>query len=182
MDSVPKKNKNQFSYPVNRVKLNKKDKEGCPMKIKNILLGTTAVFVTGMAIYHACVMKKAKDFDASLNKNPESMDETILYGAKKKDYKDQPMQDVKIGAFFGGMQLDFSSVLTETDHYQMDIMIQNGGLNIIVPDHFKLKINDTCHFGGIADNTVCCDPENSVDLTVFANITCGGLNFENASV
>ncbi|AFA49197.1 hypothetical protein [Acetobacterium woodii] len=150
------------------------------MKIKNLFIGATAVFITGMALYHATVIKKAKNFDASLNKDPDSLDETILYGGKMKDYKDQPMQDVKIGAFFGGMQLDFSDIITEKDHYQMDITIQNGGLNIIVPDRFKLKIDDTCKIGGIADNTVCCDPDNSVTLAVFADITCGGLNFENA--
>lgn len=150
------------------------------MKIKNILLGTGVVLATGMALYHACVIKKGKAFEADFDKSPESMDESVLYGGKMKDYRDQTMRDAKIGAFFGGMQLDFSDVVTEKDHYRMDISIINGGLNIIVPDNFKLKIVDTCKFGGIADHTVCIDPDNSVALSVFADITCGGLNFENA--
>lgn len=151
------------------------------MKIKNLLIGTGAVFVTGMTLYHACVVKKAKEFEKGLDKSPESLDETVLYGGKLKDYNDQTMRDLKLGAFFGGMQLDFSDVVTEKDQYRMDVNIVNGGLNIIVPDHFKLKITDTCKFGGIADNTVCKDPENAVALSVFADITCGGLNFENAT-
>ncbi|WP_373483943.1 LiaF domain-containing protein [Acetobacterium sp.] len=151
------------------------------MKIKKILLGTGVVLATGMAFYHACVIKKGKDFEASFDKSPGSMDESVLYGGKMKDYRDQTMRDNKIGAFFGGMQLDFSNVVTEKDDYRMDISIINGGLNIIVPDNFKLKIDDTCKFGGIADHTVCVDPDNSVALSVFADITCGGLNFENAS-
>ena len=150
------------------------------MKIKKILIGTGVVLATGMALYHACVIKKAKDFEASFDKSPESMDETVLYGGKMKDYRDQTMRDTKIGAFFGGMQLDFSDVVTDKDDYHMDISIINGGLNIIVPDNFKLKIVDHCKFGGIADHTVCIDPDHSVALSVFADITCGGLNFENA--
>lgn len=151
------------------------------MKIKNLLIGTGVVLATGMALYHACVIKKGKAFEAGFDKSPESMDELVLYGGKMKDYRDQTMRDTKIGAFFGGMQLDFSDVVTEKDDYRMDISIINGGLNIIVPDNFKLKIVDTCKFGGIADHTVCVDPDNSVALSVFADITCGGLNFENAS-
>lgn len=150
------------------------------MKIKKILIGTSAVLATSMVLYHACVMKKGKAFEASLDQRPESMDESIRYGGKMKDYKDQTMQDTKIGAFFGGMQLDFSDVVTEKDDYRMDISIMNGGLNIIVPDNFKLKIVDHCKFGGIADHTVCVDPDNAVSLSVFADITCGGLNFENS--
>ena len=151
------------------------------MKIKNILIGTGVIMATSVALYHAGVIKKAKVFEDSLDKSPESLDEAVLYGGKMKDYQKQTMQDIKIGAFFGGMQLDFSEVITEKDAYRMDINIVNGGLNIIVPDNFRLKIVDSCKFGGIADHTVCVDPENSVALSVFADITCGGLNFENPS-
>lgn len=151
------------------------------MKIKKILIGTGAFFVAGVALYHACVIKKGKEFEATLDKGPKSMDETVLYGGKMKDYRDQTMRDTKIGAFFGGMQLDFSDVVTEKDEYRMDVTIMNGGLNIIVPDNFKLRIIDQCKFGGIADNTVCADPDHSVALSVFADVTCGGLNFENAT-
>jgi len=151
------------------------------MKIKNILIGTSVILATSVALYHAGVIKKAKTFEDSLDKSPKSLDEAVLYGGKMKDYQKQTMQDIKIGAFFGGMQLDFSEVITEKDAYRMDINIVNGGLNIIVPDNFRLKIVDSCKFGGIADHTVCVDPENSVALSVFADITCGGLNFENPS-
>ncbi|WP_303871633.1 LiaF domain-containing protein [Acetobacterium wieringae] len=151
------------------------------MKIKNILIGTGVIMATSVALYHASVIKKAKAFEANLDKRPESLDEVVLYGGKMKDYQNQTMQNTKIGAFFGGMQLDFSEVTTEKDAYRLDINIVNGGLNIIVPDNFRLKIVDSCKFGGIADHTVCTDPENSVALSVFANITCGGLNFENPS-
>ena len=150
------------------------------MKIKKLLIGTAVAFATGMALYHACVIKIEKEFAAGLDKSPESMDESVLYGGKMKDYRDQTMRDTKIGAFFGGMQLDFSHVITEKDAYRMDISVINGGLNIIVPENFKLKIVDRCKLGGIADQTVCVDPDNAVALSVFADITCGGLNFENA--
>ena len=150
------------------------------MKIKKLLIGTAVAFATGMALYHACVIKKEKEFAAGLDKSPESMDESVLYGGKMKDYRDQTMRDTKIVAFFGGMQLDFSDVITEKDAYRMDISVINGGLNIIVPENFKLKIVDRCKFGGIADQTVCQDLDNAVALSVFADITCGGLNFENA--
>ncbi len=151
------------------------------MKKKNKIIGAGIILATSVALFHACVIKKSKAFEASLDKSPESLDEAVLYGGKMKDYQSQTMQDTKLGVFFGGMHLDFSEVITEKDAYRMDIKIINGGLNVIVPDNFRLKIIDTCKFSGIADHTVCVDPDNSVALSVFADITCGGLNFENAS-
>lgn len=149
------------------------------MKIKKLLLGTSVVLFAGAALYNAYVMGKAQKFKKNLNKGSGSMDEVVLYGGKIKTYQGQTMQDLKVGAFYGGMQLDFSDVVTERDHYQMDVNIMNGGLNVIVPDSFTLNIVDTCSFGGISDNTICTAPEHPITLSVFADVIFGGLNFEN---
>jgi predicted membrane protein len=149
------------------------------MKIKNLLIGTSVALFTGAALYNAYVLSKAQKFKATLNKNSGSMDEMILYGGKIKAHQNQTMQNLKVGAFYGGMQLDFSNVIAERDHYQMEVSIMNGGLNIVVPENFALNIVDTCKFGGISDSTVCATPEQPITLSVFADVTFGGLNFEN---
>lgn len=149
------------------------------MKTKNLLIGASVALFTSAALYNAFVVHKAQKFKATLNKSSTSMDEMILYGGKMKTYQGQTMQDLKIGAFYGGMQLDFSGVVAERDQYRMDVSIMNGGLNIVTPDNFTLNIVDTCKFGGISDNTICKAPEHPVTLSVFADVTFGGLNFEN---
>ncbi|MBC3797021.1 hypothetical protein [Acetobacterium tundrae] len=152
------------------------------MKVKNLLIGSGLLYATGLALYSVFIVKKGKEFETGLDKSPESLDDSVTYGGKSKAFNGQTMRDLRLGAFCGGMQLDFSDIVTEKNDYRMDVKIVSGIFNIIVPDNFKLKIVDHCQFGGIADNTVCKDPENSVLLSVFADIKCGGLNFENADL
>ncbi|MGV8906718.1 MAG: LiaF domain-containing protein [Acetobacterium sp.] len=149
------------------------------MKIKKILIGSLAVYATCVALYSAVVFKKGKEFESTLDKSPESMDDAVIFGGKLKLYNGQIMQDLRVGAFCGGMQLDFTDVITPKKEYHMEIKVLSGGFNIIVPDNFNISLVDHCLFGGVANNTVCDDPENAVSLSVFADIAGGGLNFEN---
>jgi predicted membrane protein len=151
------------------------------MNVKKFLIGAGVVYASTIAIYTAHVVKKGKNFEKTLDRGPESLDDAVICGGKDKSFAGQTMQDLRLGAFCGGMQLDFSRVVTEKNEYHMDIKVISGGLNVIVPDNFQLKIVDSCQFGGIADNTVCSDPENPIALSVFADIKCGGINFENAN-
>lgn len=146
---------------------------------KKLILGSLAVCAAGTAIYTAVVAKKGKAFESTLDKSPESMDESVLWGGKLKLFNGQVMEDLNVGAFFGGMELDFTGVITEKKVYHMDIQIMNGGINIIVPENFNIKLVDRCRFGGVANNTISNDPESEVTLFVFADIIFGGLNFEN---
>lgn len=150
------------------------------MKIKKLLVGSLVVYATGLALYSAIVFKKGKDFESTLDKSSESMDDSVTFGGKLKLYNGKVMQDLRIGAFCGGMQLDFTNVITDKKEYHLDVKLMSGGLNIIVPENFNISLVDHCHFGGVSNNTICEDPENAVSLSVFADVTCGGLNFENA--
>ena len=149
------------------------------MNIKKFLVGSLAVYAAGMALYSAVVLKNAKEFESTLDKNPESMDNAVTFGGKLKLYNGQVMRDLRAGAFCGGMQLDFTDVITDKKEYHMEVKVMSGGINIIVPENFNVSLVDHTIFGGVANNTDCKDLENAVSLSVFADITCGGLNFEN---
>lgn len=151
------------------------------MNVKKFLIGAGLAYTASIGLYTAFVVKKGKEFEADLDKSPESLDDSVICGGKLKSFNGQTMQDLRLGAFCGGMQLDFSDVVTDKRDYRMDIKVLSGGFNVILPDNFKVKIVDTCQFGGIADNTICTDPENPVSLSVFADVKCGGINFENAN-
>ena len=149
------------------------------MKIKKLLLGSLVVYVAGIALCSAFVYKKGRNFESVLDKSFESMDESVIFGGKMKRYNGKVMQDLRVGAFSGGMQLDFTDVITDKKEYHMDVEILSGGLNFIVPENFNINLVDNCRFGGVSNNTVCEDPENAVSVSVFADVTFGGINFEN---
>jgi|GEM_PF-914722 len=149
------------------------------MNIKKFLVGSLVAYTACMALCSAVVFKKAKEFEATLDNSPESMDNSVMFGGKLKLYNGQVMQDLRIGIFSGGMQLDFTDVITDKKEYHMEVKIISGGLNVIVPENFNISLVDHCHFGGVSNNTVCENPDSSVSLSVFADVTFGGLNFEN---
>lgn len=149
------------------------------MKIKKFLIGSLVVYTTCVALYGAVVFKKGKAFESTLDTSPESMDNSVIFGGKLKLYNGRVMQDLRVGIFSGGMQLDLTDVITDKKEYHMEVKILSGGLNVIIPDNFNLSLVDHCHFGGVSNNTVCENSENAISLSVFADVTCGGLNFEN---
>lgn len=150
------------------------------MNIKKFLIGGVVISLAGLSAFHAaCVYKHAKEFEKELDTNEGSLDEMVLFGGKMKNYRDQKMRDLKLGVFYGGMEVDLSDVTTNEKDYRMDLTVDNGGLNVIIPDNFKLSLVDNCSFGGISDNTVCQKPKDCISLSVRAKVKFGALNFEN---
>lgn len=152
------------------------------MKIGKILLGALGVLAVGNALYSVYGIKKGKVFEKGLDRSVGSLDEAVICGGKLKVHSGKEMRDLDVGAFFGGMQIDLCDVITKEKDYHMNAEIINGGINVIVPPNFNISLVDICHFGGVANNTICEDPENAVNLSVFAEVTCGGLNFENPTL
>ena len=150
------------------------------MKIKKFIIGGLALSIAGLSAFHAaCVYKRSKEFEKTLDTSEGSLDDMVLFGGKRKNYKDQTMRDLKLGAFYGGMDIDLSEVIADEKDYRMDLTVEKGGLNVIIPDNFKLNLVDRCTFGGISDNTVCKKTKDCVSLSVRADVKFGGLNFEN---
>ncbi|KNZ42938.1 LiaF domain-containing protein [Acetobacterium bakii] len=149
------------------------------MNIKKLLVGSLVVYVASITLCTAFVYKKGKNFESTLDKSPDSMDESITFGGKMKLLNGKVMRDLRVGAFSGGMQLDLTDVITDKKEYQMDIEVLYGGLNFIVPENFNVNLVDHSRFGGVSNNTICKDPENAVSLSVFADVNFGGINFEN---
>lgn len=127
----------------------------------------------------ARLYKEAKAFEKDLDRGDDSLDDMVLFSCKKKNGKDQPMKDLKLGVFYGAMEADLSQVVADEKDYRMDLNVRTGGLNVIVPDNFKLNLVDRCRFGGIANHTVSPTSKDAVSLSVRADVKFGALNFEN---
>jgi predicted membrane protein len=150
------------------------------MKIRNLIIGGVAISCLCLTAAHsAYVFKKSKEFEKKMDLSEDSLDEMVAFGGKKKNYSDQKMKDLKVGAFCGGMDMDLSEVVADEGDYRMDIEIHNGGINVVIPRNFKLNLVDRVKFGGVNDETICEDPKNAVSLSVRADVCFGGLNFEN---
>lgn len=149
------------------------------MKFKDLLLGTAAFTFAASTAFFACVLKKGHDFEESMDKTGNALDQCVICGGKNKIVGDVPMQDMKIGVFCGGMSVDLSQVKADKKQYDLDIEVRNGGVNVIIPENFKLNVTDRCRMGGICDDTRHPEGDGMVVLTVYADVCGGALHFEN---
>ena len=97
------------------------------MKFKDLLLGTAAFTFAASTAFFACVLKKGHDFEESMDKTGNALDQCVICGGKNKIVGDVPMQDMKIGVFCGGMSVDLSQVKADKKQYDLDIEVRNDG-------------------------------------------------------
>lgn len=149
------------------------------MKIKDLFLGTSTLVLGVSAAFFAHVVKKGHDFENSLDKTGNALDECVICSGKNKIVGDVPMQDLKLGAFCGGLSFDLSNVIANEKQYDLEIKVRNGFVNLIVPENFQLSVTDRCRFGGICDDTHHPSGSDKVLISIYADVSRGALHFEN---
>lgn len=141
------------------------------MKKRNIaltLIGGTLVTHLGLLGLN---VKRALDFKKTLNKNLKSLDEFVLMGGINKEVSKKPMQDLKIGAFYGGIYLDLSKVETYDKEYHLEIRSRCGGIYLIVPENVEVNFVDSTIMGGI--ETDISSNKKTITFNILADVKCG---------
>lgn len=144
---------------------------------KGLLIGAAALTTT----YLTYTAKKGHDFEESIEKVPETLDECAIGVKKQITVPAVPMRDMKIGAFFSTMDIDLSQVIAKEGQYDMDIEVRNATLCITLPENFRLNLTNTSILSSIYDDTSSETGDDTVTLSVFAKVYNGGLCFKYPS-
>lgn len=91
---------------------------------------------------------------SSLPKNIESseeqFDEVAIFGGTEKKFVSENLKGGKITCVFGGSEIDFRGSKAQ-EGAVIEIFCMFGGVELMVPDDWKLNMNATAIFGGFSD-------------------------------
>lgn len=95
--------------------------------------------------------KKYTSPSISKTDDMDFFDEVVIFGGTEKKYTSQKLQGGKLSAVFGGSEIDLRDC-TPQDGAVIEVFCMFGGVEIFVPQDWKVNLNTTAIFGGFSDS------------------------------
>ncbi|MCE1190455.1 MAG: cell wall-active antibiotics response protein [Ignavibacteria bacterium] len=99
----------------------------------------------------------------------ERLDDVSIFGGGHKTINTQEFKGGNITAIFGGSEIDLTDCKLAPGENILDIVVIFGGIELIVPEDWKILIDVTPIFGGFS-NKYRRDPNMVVDPTALLRI------------
>jgi hypothetical protein len=100
-------------------------------------------------------------------------------GAQLRPTGDE-IQDAVVSVMMGGLVLDLRETDLSRRPARLDILALMGGLELVIPESWKVSIDVHPTMGGIRDaRTGRIDPERPVDLVLSGRVVMGGLDISS---
>ncbi len=104
-----------------------------------------------------------------------------IFSGQDVKFDGEVFEGAEVNAVFGGVELDLTNAIFEQDCV-IDASAIFGGVDIILPDHVRIKTNATSLFGGMSNKKEKMAATNTADasVTVYINGTCmfGGVDIQ----
>ena len=91
--------------------------------------------------------------NASSNLKDGRMQEAAVFGGGKRNIADPDFRGGKIDAVFGGFEIDLRRSAIVGESAEMEINAVFGGVEIRVPEHWRVEMKGAGVFGGYSDET-----------------------------
>jgi predicted membrane protein len=108
-----------------------------------ILIGVMIIFRHRIDPHHGCEKKNLNTDD--------TIDEVAVFGGGDRTIVSQNFMGGKILAVFGGSNFNLSRAKLAPGKNYIEVFAVFGGLKLIVPDDWKVKIDAVAIFGGFSD-------------------------------
>ncbi len=93
----------------------------------------------------------------------DTIDEIAVFGGGEKNITSQNFRGGKILCLFGGSSIDLSRAKLAVGKNVIDIVAIFGGMKLVVPDNWKVRINAVSIFGGFSDKHRMHIPDNATN-------------------
>jgi hypothetical protein len=143
------------------------------MASKRIIQYTAASAAAGLAALLALRAKKDKDFRRSMDQNDITQDHYVCLNRKSVAYEGGILKDMKLAAQFGSLNADLSAMAVPGRVVEMDVAIDHGAMELILPPELNVALITHCRFGKIDDRTA--SSQQPPLLIINARIVCGKL-------
>lgn len=141
-----------------------------------ILIGLKVIFSKSSFIE---VKFDSDDFKSKKNTSLEDdFDEFALFSSIETNNQSQSFKGGKATALFGGIEIDLRSAKLHNNEARIELNAIFGGIDILVPDNWRVEVKGTPVFGGWSNKTrFNTDPDAPV-LNVYCFSLFGGIEIK----
>lgn len=117
--------------------------------------------------------------------NIDSINVTSILGGSNYNYNSKTLKGGKLTAFMGGSKLDMRNAEMDGDSMIIDSFIMMGGMELLVPDHWRVVLQMTPIMGGVEDKTLMKEDTRAgksgkvKELVLKGVIIMGGIEIHN---
>jgi predicted membrane protein len=128
---------------------------------------------------------RARSFRTGVSGGMNSMNATSVFGGVERRVSVRDFKYGSVSAVFGGVELDFRDAEMDGAEAVMEINVIFGGVEIRVPDHWRVEARNQTLFGGYTDSTRGTGkapdgsgPSNKT-LVITGQVLFGGIEVQN---
>ena len=131
----------------------------------------------GFAMVAAFGAALAARFMLESNAQPETeeIDLVAIFEGKELVSTADPFYGGKVLSMFGGVMMDLRKATPSPTGVDLDLMILMGGLQLIVPEGWRVKNNAKIFAGGLDDGTKTTADEDVPNVNLRGTIAMGGV-------
>jgi predicted membrane protein len=139
-----------------------------------VLVGAL-IIINSFSAHHAASGSSDRDF----------INVTSILGGSNYNYDAKNLKGGKMTAFMGGSKLDMRNAEMEGDSMVMDAFLMMGGMELLVPAHWRIVLQATPILGGVDDKTKTKDEvktgkgAKTKELIVKGLVIMGGIDIKN---
>ncbi|MDX1469306.1 MAG: hypothetical protein R3258_08185 [Acidimicrobiia bacterium] len=133
-----------------------------------------------LAAFGAALVAK---FMLESNAGPETeeIDLVAIFEGKELISTADPFYGGKVLSMFGGVMIDLRKATPSPTGVDLDVMIVMGGLQLIVPEGWRVRNNTTIFAGGLDDSTRTTADEDVPNVNLRGTIALGGVQIVTKS-
>lgn len=102
------------------------------------------------------------------------VDKNVFFGGSENIFLESVFYGGSINATFGGVVLDLRKASLPEGETYLDINAVFGGIELYLPDNWKIETKIQTVFGGVEDKRRVYDVDDSRKLIIQGNLTFGG--------
>jgi predicted membrane protein len=139
------------------------------------------ILVGALIIIHSFSAHRAK----SGISDKDFINVTSILGGSNYNYDSKNLKGGKMTAFMGGSKLDMRNAEMEGDSMVIDAFLMMGGMELLVPAHWRVVLQATPILGGVDDKTTVKDEaktskgSKTKELIVKGIVIMGGIDIKN---
>lgn len=136
-----------------------------------VIIGLSIIFKN---VFNKGINENIKDLNQKMNNNDGY---AATFSGQDVKFDGEEFKGTNLNAVFGGIKLDLRKAIINND-VVINASAIFGGIDIYVPDGYKVKIKSNSIFGGVSENKKNSVEESS--YTIFINATCmfGGVEIK----